>query len=188
MIHKIHWQKWEDPFAHILKKSYEDDEEKTPYDEIEHGNIKGPFIQGPFGIIPIHEGNLPSKLFNFWRIDTTFRLINPLHIDILNNIDGIETLDILTSYRARIGIGLLFDEDEVKENVDKILLGSVSNINKEEDLKELLTIQYDYWAVAYQGKSYEIFNGSSIDEVEKKILEFKETKKATFDKIEWSWK
>lgn len=169
MSFEIKWQKWKDPFAAILKDKDEDEDEfptyKDSYERAEKHTINGPVLIGPFGAIPINEENLPSKLFNFWRVDTSFKITKTM-VKKMNYIDGVETLDIYTPYRFRIGIAQLFDEKAVQKEVDKTLRKIQEkrvNYSRSEEYKKLLDSQYKFWAIgSIEGKDY--FFGNSTKE------------------------
>lgn len=136
----IVWQKWIDPFfgpQHIethdtLEDMLEepeyindlddnkplDDEEDNVDDEdrpvLQKERIKA--IITPMGIIPMDEYSASSKIFNFWVGHTNFSVSKNIH-DIIDTAEGVETLDVFTRYRFRIGIGKLFKPSEVMSNI-----------------------------------------------------------------------
>jgi len=115
----IVWQKWFDPFG--------EDEETHDYtdyagDQYEDTSEFQPktfkAISTPMGIIPYTENTASSKIFNFWVGHTNFDITT--HISsIIEQTKGVETLDVFTRYRFRIGIGKIFDESEVKSSITK---------------------------------------------------------------------
>jgi hypothetical protein len=56
-----------------------------------------------------------------WECDTNFKIFKDMMLDILN-IDGVDIVRPLTPYSFWMCVGLLFDESEVKQNVQKRLL------------------------------------------------------------------
>lgn len=70
----------------------------------------------PMGIIPYDETNAASKVFNFWVGHTNFNVSKSVST-IIEDTDGVETLDVFTRYRFRIGIGRLFKPSEVMSNI-----------------------------------------------------------------------
>ena len=126
--HIIGWTKWIDPFENIpnipTKKGgggYEDEDEYNVFDQPEM-QIKNmtPMVMTPVGLMPIGDDIRPGKNFNFWIAHTTFR-ITPYIKDIIENTDGVETLDIPTPYRMRIGIGTMFNSPDVKCSIERRL-------------------------------------------------------------------
>lgn len=87
-------------------------------DDKENHNI--PIIATKMGLVPILEHTQAGKIFNFWVAHTNFRMTKEL-LNIVNETDGIESLDLYTPYRWRIAIGKAFDSAAVKEDVTKNL-------------------------------------------------------------------
>ncbi len=54
--------------------------------------------------------------FNLWIMHLNVD-ITPRMISAIEEIDGVETLDIISRYRARLGIEKLFPEETIKKNV-----------------------------------------------------------------------
>lgn len=77
-------------------------------------------VMTPMGLIPMTEHTRAGKLFNFWTAHTNFSITEEIK-DIIDNTDGVETLDIFTRYRWRISIGKAFNSWEVKEALMKAL-------------------------------------------------------------------
>ena len=135
----IVWQKWVDPFfgseytyTHetlddmLEEPEFSNDLEETDQIDYEEEtdmidnktnkeHIKA--IITPMGIIPVEEYSASSKIFNFWVGHTNFNISKPI-ANIIENTDGIETLDIFTRYRFRVGIGKLFKAADVMSNVN----------------------------------------------------------------------
>jgi hypothetical protein len=132
----IIWQKWRDPFGEQdddidiedndgLGDFYNDDSEEED-DNIEQ-NItdKKKFftkqikvIATPMGVIPVNENTSSVKIFNFWLGHTNFNLTKGV-CTVIENIDGVETLDIFTRYRFRIGVGKAFKDSEVMQEIQE---------------------------------------------------------------------
>lgn len=74
----------------------------------------------PMGMIPITEHTRAGRIFNFWTAHTNFR-ITPEIYKIVDNTDGVETLEVYTPYRWRISIGKAFNTQEVKQRILKNL-------------------------------------------------------------------
>ena len=81
---------------------------------------KTPMIATPMGLIPMTEHARAGRLFNFWTAHTNFPITKEIK-DIIDDTDGVETLDIFTRYRWRISIGKAFSSPEVKNNLMKAL-------------------------------------------------------------------
>jgi hypothetical protein len=87
----------------------------------------------PMGIIPITEWSAPSRVFNFWIGHSNFRMTEEIQ-DIIDNTDGVESLDIFTPYRFRIAVGKAFNSILVKKDVMKRLNASPLQEHKDESI------------------------------------------------------
>ena len=87
--------------------------EESPVD-IKH--VKMGIMSTPMGIIPITEHTSAGQVFNFWTAHTNFRMTQDI-LNIVDQTDGIESVDVFTPYRWRIAIGKVFDSINVKNNV-----------------------------------------------------------------------
>lgn len=142
----IIWQKWKDPFGEKddnidMDEEYsnfydaENEEEyleqKNKLDEILN-NKQIKVIATPMGIVPINENTASGKIFNFWVGHTNFNITKHI-FRIIENTDGVETLDIFTRYRFRIGIGKAFNDSIVMKKIQESIY---SYIEVSEDDKE----------------------------------------------------
>lgn len=116
VVKEILWEKWKD----IRVPQTDDDDDGEAYeDKINKENL-GPMLVGPMGIIPLNDQNLPGKNYNFWILHTNFPF-DEIIFKTIDDFPGVEVFDVFTPYRARIAIGRLFDEDEVKDGLEKAL-------------------------------------------------------------------
>ena len=141
----IVWQKWQDPLSieeptHVGPEDFipsflndNDDNEPIEADneqnETEHNSLYSKHIKAivtPLGIIPYNELSSIGNIFNFWIGHTNFNLSNKI-VAIIENTDGVETLDIFTRYRFRIGIGQLFHPGDVMSNISTDLYHYLDN-------------------------------------------------------------
>ena len=137
MTRKMAWEKWYDinPEDEITVDSTvlldeEEDEDNNTFDQ-EPMVLKGSFdfndiissvvINTPFGKYAMDDNLLPTNLFDCWIGHTNFD-ITKKELDILNKIDGVESLKVMTRYRFFIGIGKLFDFSSVRSDIQKKLL------------------------------------------------------------------
>jgi hypothetical protein len=111
----IAWRKWVDPTDDIDEANKKIEEHRKEnalhsYDEDLDSDkeMKSPkgfrILSSAFGLIPLTENNLPSNNFDFWIGYTNFDLTNEV-VEVLNNIPGIEILDVFSRYTFKIGIG-----------------------------------------------------------------------------------
>lgn len=130
--YEVAWEKWID--------AYDDEDEKyhnavESNDEVDDAFFEDELdiqfskpiktLMTPFGALPLTEQSLASKYFRFWVGHTNFK-ITKRHVGLISACDGVETIDVLTPYRFRIGIAILFSEPDVKINVKKALLNTMS--------------------------------------------------------------
>lgn len=130
----IIWQKWVDPFgedeiSEILSSkldnenndpqfyddTIEDDKQENPPINVLKKNIK--VITTPMGIVPVTENTASGKIFNFWMGHSNFDITKKLAL-IIEQTNGVETLDIFTRYRFRIGVGKAFIDSVVMRNIN----------------------------------------------------------------------
>jgi hypothetical protein len=135
MDNLIIWQKWMDPFGaddepqeDIPEPEFYDENNSIVSGEEDLPNEDKKFIKDhkvssvrvmatPMGIIPITENTASSKIFNFWVGHTSFSITHKI-AEIIENTDGVETLDIFTRYRFRIAIGKVFSDSKVMKNIN----------------------------------------------------------------------
>jgi hypothetical protein len=118
----IIWEKWKDPLgfdenetSEYEEKAYDDD--GASYETNHIKKIKCHLISTPLGIIPFNETTSSSDVFNFWTGHTNFA-ITKLIGQIIENTPGVETLNIFTKYRFRIGIGKAFSDSVVMRKIN----------------------------------------------------------------------
>lgn len=197
--YQIRWIKWSDPLLSLVKdhqrleneEDYSEDlfQSKDSFSPAVNGI--GPAIIGPHGIIPINEANCPSSLFNFWMGHSNFRITEEI-ADIVDWTDGIESFDIFTPYRFRIGIGKLFNEDIVKKDTENRILFQLKTNDQSADrlkvLQDLLRKQYKYWIIlVLETDKLEFISGNDQAEVEQKLNIYLKNKEKLIKKIIKSW-
>lgn len=123
----IVWQKWFDPFGEDEDNhNFEDENDYDNADMFNANNKPLKAIATPMGIIPYTENTASGKIFNFWIGHTNFNISNDV-VSTIENTEGVETLDVFTRYRFRIGIGKVFDESKVKTTIAKNIYSLLSN-------------------------------------------------------------
>jgi hypothetical protein len=137
----IVWQKWIDPFGKDtdqsrwtdydnesldidLYRNEDSDTEDHPMPKQAGESIK--VIASPMGIIPYNEHTASGKIFNFWTGHTNFDITKEI-MDILESVDGVETLDVFTRYRFRIATGKCFDDALVMNAINKTVYKFLDN-------------------------------------------------------------
>ena len=130
----IAWEVWIDAYNNEeievsrqqYKQSIEDLSEEFEDEIIEEQFYTHPYktIMTPFGIIPLTEQSLASNHFKLWVGHTNFKLLES-SIDVIENCTGVETVDILTPYRFRLGIGKMFKDRDVMNGVKEALINAI---------------------------------------------------------------
>jgi hypothetical protein len=144
----IIWQKWRDPFGEKddsidIDNEYSDFDNYDDYDEDQDhqkqsnveellNNKQIKVIATPMGIVPINENTASGKIFNFWVGHTNFNITKDI-FRIIENTDGVETLDIFTRYRFRIGIGKAFNDSNVMNHIQEDVYSYIETIDDKED-------------------------------------------------------
>lgn len=194
MRKRIKWEKWVSPFN---TQNEEEEEDADGEDWKSKGSVKslnlGQTIVGPMGIVPLTEHGDPAKLYNFHMMHTNFNLSEPIQ-NTIQNIDGVEGLDIFSRYRARLAFGKLFDENDVQESIEAVLCKEeVSQVTKKVEIlpsvkkdavfsrldavKEQMRMKYAYWFIAITEKEeVKLFGNENKEVVEQKILEYPNAK------------
>lgn len=188
----ILWHRWLDPLAALAHSHDDEDEDEFSaeaqasadsfledddehYDTPTNGPI-GPCIVGPQGIIPLHESNLPGKLYCMWLGHTNFDLTGPV-TQAIAKVEGVEILDIFTRYRFRVAVGKAFASRTVQKAIEAaVCLPSVSKATAEgrfSPLRKLLSKNYKHWAIyVMKNNKVESVGGESIDAVKQKGARF----------------
>ena len=130
---KIIWEKWRDPFVGYDENEIDIDEtnffDENNFEEDDDSNREVNIVKRsdpvrvistPMGIIPYNEYTASSKIFNFWTGHTNFNIVDSVAF-LIETTDGVETLDIFTRYRFRIGIGKAFQDRQVMQSIEKKL-------------------------------------------------------------------
>ena len=126
---KIVWEKWKDPYDEkdewfptknnnkkIKPEEFLEEEEE---EEITFEQIPQIFMTN-MGMVPADRPPSIGKIFNFWTGHTSFSISAPIAAKI-EGIEGVEILDIYTRYRFRVGIGRLFQDREVMNDIQRAI-------------------------------------------------------------------
>lgn len=127
--YKIIWQKWADPFGQddideTIDSFIEEDETEFMAESeksIESNKIVNQqyirVMATPMGIMPINENTASNKIFNFWLGHTNFDITKKI-VSVIEDISGVEALDIFTRYRFRIAVGKAFNDSKVMRSIN----------------------------------------------------------------------
>ena len=121
----VMWEKWRDPFGSdeevVQNILSEENEEDSEYEDEINDTPSAPqnirVMATPMGIIPVTEYTASGKIFNFWTGHTNFDITEKI-ATIIEKIDGVESLDIFTRYRFRVGIGKCFNDSETMKLIN----------------------------------------------------------------------
>ena len=138
----IVWTKWYNPFSNdeikeILKKLKKQHQEDSDEEEKEEADLPTPVkvaFHPVLGLLPITDYAEPDKIFNFWLGHTNFTISDEI-VQLMQKIEGVEILDILTRYRFRIGIGQAFKDSNV---LNRISIALTSKKDKFANLRVII--------------------------------------------------
>lgn len=144
---KIVWQKWSNPFGseeeidamnHYLPEDIEEEiqeheEELYEPNTLEDHNKdmsmnKLRVIATPMGILPLTENTDICNIFNFWIGHSNFDITKNI-ANIIEQVPGVETLDIYTRYRFRVGVGKAFVDSDVMRDINDEVYEYIENAN-----------------------------------------------------------
>lgn len=126
----LYWEQWVDPYVDPndelfpLKQRRQREPWESNYEEEGELLQQGPPIKNlftPFGTFPLTEHSIPSKLFKFWTGHVNFTLDAGM-VSVIESVPGVETLNIWSRYRFRVGIGKLFDDGQVMYAIKEAIL------------------------------------------------------------------
>lgn len=125
----IIWEKWSNP---LLKDTdIDEDPIDTEYPDFndDHNNTlkNTKVIITPLGIVPFDELNDCDSIYNFWTGHTNFNISNTV-ASIIEEVSGVETLDIFTRYRFRIGVGKAFKDGEVIADINNTVYSKLKTL------------------------------------------------------------
>jgi len=133
---KIGWVQWKNPYVVDSNKNTNDkwdyqagdvdlDDDEDDCDEDcdncsakPQGNMK--VVLTPMGAVPLPEHSAPQKVFNLWEAHTNFDITRNV-LKIVEQVEGVETLDVFSRYRMRVGIGKMFDTKSVIRDINNNL-------------------------------------------------------------------
>jgi hypothetical protein len=131
---KIAWEAWIDPYhsnaeqfgentkinASITEFGYKDKEDDE--DQPVFGISPNPTIGTPFGLLSVTDDSLASSKFDFWTMHTNFDITVDF-IKQLERISGVETIQVFTRYKLRIGFPKthFFNSADTKNKIQKLI-------------------------------------------------------------------
>lgn len=126
MSKKIGWQKYEDviqtemysPLASIILEELNPEIEEDEYEVEEEEQVQ----MTDSLIVPknFYETVSLMSRFDCWIGHTNFNITNSIK-NKLNEVDGIEVLNVNSRYRFFIGIGKMFNFSDVRKNIEEAI-------------------------------------------------------------------
>ena len=180
---QVVWEKWIDPMnTNIDEVEYpgydlpslteeepqtnfllpEEDESQQGFDISPHPedlHITNPMqiINTAYGFMPLTEHSFASKHFDFWTVHCNFPITQDV-ADAMEDVPGVETLNIMTRYRARIGFNRIlfqakaFELNEVRRGVEIAAKRASIKNNELEHIEELLLFSANIRELARETK------------------------------------
>ena len=187
MLHKkIAWERWDEDVIEqeIVEEFYNDEEDEDGVVEnaITFLEKIPSLVTTPMGMYQLHDKMNIMNQFDCWMGYTNFDITESVK-EVIENIQGVELLNIMTRYRFFLGVGKLFDFSDVRREIEESLRGDYS---PDGDTEETVGIIRDnlssdrYWAI-FVCKSGEILYTSTNeddDEIYKKTLEHYKKRKS----------
>lgn len=133
MPKEIIWEKWSDPLLGNVKRiddsgdsesdDFHDDVFSELQEEFDFNSSK--LINTPFGMFSVSDEALLGSRFNFWIMHTNFDITEKI-VEIVKKTPGVESLDVYSRYRLRIGVpnSGLFDAPVVRKQINDSIMES----------------------------------------------------------------
>ena len=180
MKKKFVWEKWRDPLLSNLKNNewpgfdLDADGDTIPSHSVE----KQPVMHTPMGMLSVLDNTFATSQFDFWLMHTNFNIKAGM-IAIIDQVLGVETVEVYTKHRARIGFPRsgLFVPREVMHNIEcslieagyqeqnQILVGlEVDTANNAIETRSMLASKYENWAMwVIPNGNLEVIGTDTID-------------------------
>ena len=122
---KIAWENWKEkvdysPPENKPEESTEDDEdiiEKSLLSAMEIPRL----VQTPLGIFHYEDKLKPSEKFDCWIGYTNFD-ITQIVSDLIESVDGVEALEVMSRYTFFLGVGKMFNFRDVRLGIESLIL------------------------------------------------------------------
>lgn len=135
----IKWLKWTDPF--------DDDDDDDDYEGINNkAGRKRPVLVGPEGALSFHEKTCVSRYYNFWVGHTDFKIMD-CDAEAIEQVNGVESLNVPTRHRFRIAVGQNFDEQKVMDAIDAIFKPKARDNSAMSVIVDSLKAKWPFWAI-----------------------------------------
>ena len=192
---KIAWENWKEkvdysPPENKLEESTEEDEdaiEKSLLSAMEIPRL----VQTPLGIFHYEDKLKPSEKFDCWIGYTNFEITQNVS-DLIEYVDGVEALEVMSRYTFFLGVGKMFNFRDVRLGIEILILepeypkdtltilDSDEIIRSVELIKEQLSSE-KHWAIFVSNEGdidYAKTDNKNDEQFLKTLLVFEETKQS----------
>lgn len=150
----VSWEKYEDirkQFKPLKEYEKENEDSGDTEEENEEFDCGSHALMTSWGILPLNDGVLASDHFDFWIMHTNFDITEEV-IQKISIVKGVESLEPLSRYRARVGFPIgetikdgervrMFDSATIKKEIEQVLTNPPEIFNPE--LDELILSTYN---------------------------------------------
>jgi hypothetical protein len=180
MKKKVKFERWTDPLnSNVVENEWpgfnvDEDGEAQPI----YASKMTQVMHTPFGALSMLTNTVAANQFEFWWMHTNFDITNEIR-DVIKVVPGVETLEITTRYRARIGFPksgffagnqVMHDIQEAVTAIDhakqnQALIGLPNNIAYSViEMRDKVDAKYDNWALlVLPNGSIEVLTSDKID-------------------------
>ena len=192
---KIAWENWKEkvdysPPENKLDEAVEEDEdaiEKSLLSAMEIPRL----VQTPLGIFHYEDKLKPSEKFDCWIGYTNFDITQNIS-DLIECVDGVEALEVMSRYTFFLGVGKMFNFRDVRLGIESLILepeypedtltilDSDEIIRSVEIIKEQLSSE-KHWAIFVSNEGdidYAKTDNKNDEQFLKTVLFFEETKQS----------
>lgn len=192
---KIAWENWKEkvdysPPENKLEESTEEDEdaiEKSLLSAMEIPRL----VQTPLGIFHYEDKLKPSEKFDCWIGYTNFDITQNVS-DLIECVDGVEALEVMSRYTFFLGVGKMFNFRDVRLGIESLILepeypeGTLTILDSDEIIRsvELIKEQLSsekHWAIFVSNEGdidYAKTDNKNDEQFLKSLLFFEETKQS----------
>ena len=192
---KIAWENWKEkvdysPPENKLEEAVEEDEdaiEKSLLSAMEIPRL----VQTPLGIFHYEDKLKPAEKFDCWIGYTNFDITQNIS-DLIECVDGVEALEVMSRYTFFLGVGKMFNFRDVRLGIESLILepeypedtltilDSDEIIRSVEIIKEQLSSE-KHWAIFVSNEGdidYAKTDNKNDEQFLKTVLFFEETKQS----------
>ncbi len=192
---KIAWENWKEkvdysPPENKLEESTEEDEdaiEKSLLSAMEIPRL----VQTPLGIFHYEDKLKPSEKFDCWIGYTNFDITQNIS-DLIECVDGVEALEVMSRYTFFLGVGKMFNFRDVRLGIESLILepeypeGTLTILDSDEIIRSVEIIKEQlssekHWAIFVSNEGdidYAKTDNKNDEQFLKTVLFFEETKQS----------